>query len=63
MTWHSFPHIPEEGAHIICKYKGCPTGNLFDKVMVEGMDLKLVEKWCYYDDYQNAMQHQLKNFI
>jgi len=36
MSWHSFPHMPEEGAHILALYKGCKRGNYFEMTVREG---------------------------
>ena len=61
MSWHSFPHLPEEGARIIVLYKGCKIGNYFEKVVREGEGFGHVEKWCYYQDYQESLKRRLTN--
>jgi len=59
MTWHSFPHIPEEGADIIFLYKGCEEGNFFQKTIKETDNLNCIEKWCYRDDYYELMKRKI----
>jgi len=59
MTWHSFPHLPEEGAHIIALYKGCKKGNYFEMKIREGEGFSHIEKWCYYEDYEELMKRKI----
>lgn len=61
MSWHSFPHIPEEGAHILVRYKECEKENLFEMKVREGESLSHIEKWCYYTDYKKSLQRRMKN--
>lgn len=62
MTWHTPPHLPEPGARIIVKFNGCKIGNYFDYTVREHEGLGHIEKWCYYEDYQQAIQRKLVNF-
>lgn len=61
MSWHSFPHVPEEGAHILVRYRGCKDGNYFEMKVREGEALSHIDKWCYYDDYKESIQRRLLN--
>lgn len=61
MSWHTFPHIPEEGAHIFFQYKGCKSGNYFEMIVREGEGLGHIEKWCYYEDYKNSFNRRLRD--
>ena len=60
MSWHSFPHMPEEGAHILVRYKGCEVGNHFEMWVRDGEGLGHIEKWCYYQDYQEAKERNIR---
>ncbi len=61
MSWHTSPHIPENGAHIIVLYKGCESGNYFDITIREGDQVSHIEKWCYYEDYQESIKRKISN--
>ncbi len=61
MSWHSFPHLPEEGAHIIALFKGCKVGNYFEITVREGEGFGHLEKWCYYEDYELLMKRKILN--
>lgn len=61
MSWHSFPHIPESGAHILLRYKGCDDRNLFEMTVREGDEMNHIEKWCYYDDYKESLKRKILN--
>lgn len=52
MTWHTFPHVPEEGAHIMVIYKECFPEKVVEMTVREGEWLGIIKKWCYYEDYQ-----------
>ncbi len=61
MSWHYFPHIPEVGAHILVKYKNCPEGNFIELTIREWEGLEHIEKWCYFDDYEEVKKRKLLN--
>lgn len=61
MIWYTFPHMPEAGAHILVKYKGCKDGNYFEMIVREVDTLGHIEKWCYFQDYKESMERKLKN--
>ena len=61
MSWHRYPHVPEEGAHILALFKGCLVGNYFEMRVREGEGLGHIDKWCYYQDYQEAKERKLIN--
>ena len=61
MVWHSFPHLPEEGAHILAKFKGSDLGNLFEMRIRQQEGLEHIEKWCYYDEYQEILKRKIRD--
>lgn len=61
MTWHTFPHVPEDGAHILVKFVGCEEGNYFEVKIRGNNRMTHIEKWCYYEDYKNVIERKLLN--
>lgn len=63
MTWHKFPHVPENGAHILIKFKGTPEGNYFEMNCIEGENMGVIDKWCYFEDYQNIKKRKISHVV
>lgn len=59
MTWHSFPHVAEEGACIIVNYKNTDDNNLHKIFVKDGEDFSPIEKWCYYEDYKDFIKKEI----
>lgn len=60
MSWHHFPHMPSDGDRILVKLKGCEEGNYFEMTITQLDSVGHIEKWCYWEDYQEILERKLR---
>ena len=61
MIWHRNTDKPVVGSRILVKFKSTAPGNHFETVMMDSSDLNIIEKWCYAEEYQEAIERKLIN--